>query len=844
MSAQIDEATVRQFIEIINACAAQAINGNGQAGVLQLCRISPLDDASVVPSRFQIGDIEHMVKTAIDDAAAEHNVYIEARTVHDDVRGNRRGGLEDTAWVFGLVIDSDADKGKGGNVTVRPTLATETSPGNFQLWYLFDRAILAAQAKLIGDAIRASSGTDQDTGVITQCYRVAGTPNFPSAAKRARGRVTVEATRIFEHSGHLWNPDELLAQFSTPLFAQQATAPSFDEVTLPDDLLETIRQGGAGKATDRSALFHSVVAQLKRRNWTVDAIIALLEKYPEGIAKKYVKRLRKEVERSYRKIASITGTTATATATGPGPATAPSAAPSAGAAAPYAIPTIRLVDGQLPRTVVETERALIASGAPVFARAGILVEPVSESAVAAGGYKTVSARLRPLCCDSLLKPVAEAAIFQRFNRKRNTWVDIDPPLQLVRMVLAGERGWAFPRVSGVITTPTLRADGSLLATPGYDPRSELYLLPGLQLPTIFKRPTRKQARAALDTLIELLSEFPFKGQIDRSVALAGLLTAAVRGSLATAPVFLVRADTPGTGKSYLVDIIAMITTGRLCPVITALRSVEETEKRIGSVILSGAPIISLDNCVHDLAGELLCQVTERPVVKIRILGRSETPDCECHTAVYATGNNVTFKGDMVRRGLVCNLETLIERPELREFHRDTLEHVAGNRGAYVAAVLTVIRAYLMAGAPRVCGPFGSYTAWSTMVRSPLVWLGEPDPVGSMDAARNEDPELSDIREFFDLWLAYELDLDLPYTTSRIIEVACAAQAPNDYNPRFFEHFLLRVAVGKDGKLSAQRLGMWLRKISGRVVAGHRLVSVRIGNVAAFKMVEAPKPKKV
>jgi hypothetical protein len=56
--------------------------------------------------------------------------------------------------------------------------------------------------------------------------------------------------------------------------------------------------------------------------------------------------------------------------------------------------------------------------------------------------------------------------------------------------------------------------------------------------------------------------------------------------------------------------------------------------------------------------------------------------------------------------------------------------------------------------------------------------------------------------------------------------------------------LLRVAAGKDGKVSAQRLGMWLRKISGRVVAGHRLVSVRVGNVAAFKLVGAPKPKKV
>ena len=65
----------------------------------------------------------------------------------------------------------------------------------------------------------------------------------------------------------------------------------------------------------------------------------------------------------------------------------------------------------------------------------------------------------------------------------------------------------------------------------------------------------------------------------------------------------------------------MIATGRLCPVITASKSAEETEKRIGSVLLSGTPIVSLDNCTHDLGGELLCQLTERPVVKIRILGR-------------------------------------------------------------------------------------------------------------------------------------------------------------------------------------------------------------------------------
>ena len=54
-------------------------------------------------------------------------------------------------------------------------------------------------------------------------------------------------------------------------------------------------------------------------------------------------------------------------------------------------------------------------------------------------------------------------------------------------------------------------------------------------PPIPEHPTKEQARAALDMLVDLLSEFPFAKVIDRSVALAGLLTAHVRGSLPTAP---------------------------------------------------------------------------------------------------------------------------------------------------------------------------------------------------------------------------------------------------------------------------------------------------------------------
>jgi hypothetical protein len=193
------------------------------------------------------------------------------------------------------------------------------------------------------------------------------------------------------------------------------------------------------------------------------------------------------------------------------------------------------------------------------------------------------------------------------------------------------------------------------------------------------------------------------------------------------------------------DIINAIATGhQFCPVIAWADSEEENEKRLGSMLISGVPVISLDNAETDIGGAMLCQVTERPVVRVRILGRSETPEFDCRAAVFATGNNIAIRGDMTRRALTCNLDAAIEQPELRNFEDRPLERVHADRGRFVAAALIVVRAYLRAGAPDVYSQLGSYGLWSRMVRGPLIWLGQPDPAESMEAARAEDPELNSI----------------------------------------------------------------------------------------------------
>ncbi|MCJ2055649.1 PriCT-2 domain-containing protein [Methylobacterium sp. J-048] len=492
-------------------------------------------------------------------------------------------------------------------------------------------------------------------------------------------------------------------------------------------------------------------------------------------------------------------------------------------------PIVRFVYGKVPEAVDRMETLLLGAGVEIYARAGSLVRPVLDTVPAAKGRMTTVARMCPFTTVSLADVTARTMRVHRFDRRADDWLDINPPHEMTATLLAREGLWRCPQVAGIITTPTLRPDGSLLTAAGYDPATRLYLAhdPDFVLPALTERPTKEEAHAALQFIDKLLDGFPFVGPIDRAVALSGIFTAIVRGVLPTAPLHAIRAHTPGTGKSFLVDLASTIATGRRCPVIAAGKTEEETEKRLGALLRDAVPVVSIDNVNGELGGDMLCQLTERPLVRVRILGKSEAPELECRSTVFATGNNLVLLGDMTRRALVCSLDAEVDRPELRTFGFDPVFRVLADRGAYVAAALTVIRAYGVAGRPTVCGPLGSYDEWSEMVRAPLIWLGQADPAESMETAREEDPELSAIRELFGHWRDH-LTIADGYTTNAITKAACA-KAPTrsfDFSQQGFllpefRDLLLRQA-GEGGVVNSRRLGRWLARIKGRVVDGYRI----------------------
>jgi putative DNA primase/helicase len=497
--------------------------------------------------------------------------------------------------------------------------------------------------------------------------------------------------------------------------------------------------------------------------------------------------------------------------------------------------TIKVTAGDLARTADETTRAMLAAQLPVLVRAGKLVEPIWTERLASKERKIKVTVLRAMTTANLLYMVNKhAASFVKWDGRSKKELVIDPPEKMLLMLLQLGH-WPFPHVVGIINSPTMRPDGSIISDPGYDATTQLWYEPAgdLTLPTIADDPSKDDAAAALELLKGLLVEVKFKNKrLDQAVALAAILTAALRGAFELAPMILFLAHELGTGKSWLVDLIAMIVTGRRCPVITFHSTTEEMEKRLGALLLEGPPLISVDNLSKDLEGDLLAQMVERPLVKARILGKSEMPECEWRGVLFGTGNNVRLVGDMTRRGLICNLDAAIERPEKRKFELDPLAMVVADRGKYIGAALTIARAYLARGQRVTCTPLGSYGDWSRFVREPLIWLGEEDPVISMDQARKDDPKRSALRELIEQWSAH-LGTERAYKVGEIIDTAketkptevWAAGTPNyeRVRPEFYNVLVEQAGSARGLEVDVKLLGNWLRVINGQVLDGHRIV---------------------
>ncbi len=305
-----------------------------------------------------------------------------------------------------------------------------------------------------------------------------------------------------------------------------------------------------------------------------------------------------------------------------------------------------------------------------------------------------------------------------------------PPMDVVRDILATPPiEWLFPPLQGIIESPALREDGTLITLPGYDGASRLFYAPdpALVLPDIPAQPTTDHIEVAIEMVLDIIADFPFVDGASRANAIASMLTPVCRPAIkGPTPLALFDATTQGTGKTLLSEVVSLIVSGREGALFSAPREAEEWRKQLTSVLREGSTIVIIDNVNYRLDSADLCKALTETIHGDRILGQSQTINLPVRCTWIATGNNLQLGGDMLRRCYWVRMDAKCSKPfERTGFrHKRLKQHVLVHRGELLAALLALARSWFIAGCPEPdVTPVGSFEDWTTIVGGILQHAG-------------------------------------------------------------------------------------------------------------------------
>lgn len=312
------------------------------------------------------------------------------------------------------------------------------------------------------------------------------------------------------------------------------------------------------------------------------------------------------------------------------------------------------------------------------------------------------------------------------------------PITAATIALAASREMTHLRpLRGVVHSVTVRADGSLVNTPGYDEKTGLLYLPtpGLTIPPIPDNPSSNQVEWARAMIMWMLAEFSFITPADRANYIGLMLTPLLR-DVASPPYKLavIEAHQPGSGKTFLAR--ALITThGGVFR--SELPSEEpEIKKSITSILdVTTGPVVVFDNVSGILRSSTLAGLITTPEWTDRRLGTGSQVRATNNRLWVVTGNNMALGGDFARRTIRVRLDPGVPRPDLRaNFRIPNFESwVNDNRGKILWALLTLVRNWYSQGRPTSQGRGAdSFRQWGDTIQGILAAANFGPDVGYFD----------------------------------------------------------------------------------------------------------------
>lgn len=355
----------------------------------------------------------------------------------------------------------------------------------------------------------------------------------------------------------------------------------------------------------------------------------------------------------------------------------------------------------------------------LFQRAGSLVEILNQPRRDRSGDTVYTPALRDLPDPLRLAHLVAPRVAFKTTKKL-----VPPPPAVMKMVMLMGTWPGIRPIEALISCPIVRRDGQVRTEAGYDAATHCYLIKDVTTDPIGE--TAEDATAALAKLLGLLADFPFRDRArGQSVWLSALLTLLTRGQFDVAPLFLARGNAPGCGKGTLMDLLGLIAEGEKFATTPYEAGETDRAKTIFSCLREGASTIYYDNVSEKFAVDstsLALSLTSAQV-KARILSVSET-EAPANSATWLmSGNGTVLSREIARRTLVMDLFTTVHAGQARDYKiRNITKHVRANRGEYLAAALTIFRAWAKAGHPTVEVPgFDTFEDWCDVVRQCVLW---------------------------------------------------------------------------------------------------------------------------
>jgi hypothetical protein len=468
-------------------------------------------------------------------------------------------------------------------------------------------------------------------------------------------------------------------------------------------------------------------------------------------------------------------------------------------------PTVRVVAGELHRVLDAAEVELSGSGR-YYQRGGLIVSVVTDP-------ENRSTTIRPLSIAALTRALSSLAIWERYNAQHQEWFITDPPARHVSTLHDAERFQHLLPLAGIAHQPFMRETGEVVKLSGYDARSGMFGVFDERAYTVSDTPTRDEALRALEAMRELISEFAFATAADESSALAAMLTATIRPTLDQAPMFHVRAATPGSGKSYLTALIAAFASEGAPSAISFPTTEEECSKLLLATLLEAPAVVLFDNLTTDIETlKALCSAITEPQIKGRVLGVSKNASVGTRALFLSSGNNVDATRDMTRRVVTILLDPNEENPAARSFSKDPVRIVRQDRARFVSLALTILRAWFAAGSPQAgVKPFTGFAMWCEFIRQPLLWLGLPDPLARTYDRMESDPHREAVGRVLCAWFDA-----FGSSPTRIRDAADRADSLGGE----LREVLMEVAE-RQREINRRALGKWVARHERQVVGGLR-----------------------